>query len=108
MALIQCKECGGEVSTQAKACPKCGTRVKRTKWWLWAPLAVLALVFVWGAITGPKDTVELAEMETRSCMRNQGDGAWRASSGVSLETFCKTRGAMAGIKRACEIDPSKC
>jgi hypothetical protein len=24
MALVKCKECGSEVSTQARACPKCG------------------------------------------------------------------------------------
>jgi hypothetical protein len=24
MALVKCKECGGDVSTQARACPKCG------------------------------------------------------------------------------------
>jgi len=28
MALIKCKECGTEVSTKAKACPKCGAVVK--------------------------------------------------------------------------------
>lgn len=28
MALIKCKECGNEVSTEAKTCPKCGARVK--------------------------------------------------------------------------------
>ncbi len=29
MALIKCKECGAEVSSSAKACPKCGAKVKR-------------------------------------------------------------------------------
>ncbi|RYZ83008.1 MAG: zinc ribbon domain-containing protein [Proteobacteria bacterium] len=27
MALIKCAECGNEVSTTAKACPKCGAKV---------------------------------------------------------------------------------
>lgn len=27
MALLKCKECGGEVSSKAEACPKCGARV---------------------------------------------------------------------------------
>lgn len=108
MALIPCKECGNEVSTDAKACPKCGAKVPHTKWWLWGPLAVFLVIFIWGAATGPKDTVELAQMETESCMRNQGGGDWRASSGVTLETFCKTKGALIGIKKACEINPSKC
>jgi hypothetical protein len=29
MALLKCKECGNEVSDQAKACPKCGAKVKK-------------------------------------------------------------------------------
>lgn len=28
MAMIKCKECGGEVSSKAEACPKCGVRLK--------------------------------------------------------------------------------
>jgi hypothetical protein len=63
MALVACKECGNEVSTTAKACPKCGAKVPRTKWWLWGPLLAVSLLFVWGAITGPKNTTELAELE---------------------------------------------
>ncbi|WHP05796.1 hypothetical protein QLH32_17610 [Acinetobacter corruptisaponis] len=29
MALINCKECGAQVSTQAKACPSCGIKIKK-------------------------------------------------------------------------------
>lgn len=29
MALQKCKECGNEVSSDAKACPKCGAKVKK-------------------------------------------------------------------------------
>ena len=29
MALIKCHECGTEVSTEAKTCPKCGAKVKK-------------------------------------------------------------------------------
>lgn len=28
VAMIKCKECGGEVSSKADACPKCGVRLK--------------------------------------------------------------------------------
>ena len=108
MALIPCKECGNEVSTDAKACPKCGAKVPYTKWWLRGPLTFSLVIFIWGAATGPKNTVELAEMETASCIRNQGDGEWQASSGVTLEIFCKTKGSLVGFKRACEINPSNC
>ena len=96
------------MSTSASSCPKCGARVSRTKWWLWGPLGLFVLLFIYGAITGPKTTADLAEMETAQCMRRQGDGEWRASSGITLETFCKTKGALTGLKRACELNPSKC
>lgn len=29
MALVKCKECGGQVSTTAKACPHCGAKVPK-------------------------------------------------------------------------------
>jgi hypothetical protein len=35
MAMTKCKECGGEVSTKASACPKCGAVVKRTGCLTW-------------------------------------------------------------------------
>lgn len=37
MALTNCKECNAEISTLAKACPKCGAPVPqepKTRWWL--------------------------------------------------------------------------
>lgn len=30
MALTPCRECGAQVSTRARACPRCGARVRRT------------------------------------------------------------------------------
>lgn len=47
MALIVCKECGGKVSTEAKACPSCGAAMpKRTSTltWVIAGFFVVALV----------------------------------------------------------------
>lgn len=40
MALIQCHECGTEVSTEAKTCPKCGAKPKKP------PSLVAALIVV--------------------------------------------------------------
>jgi hypothetical protein len=39
MAMTTCKECGKEVSDQARTCPACGVRVKRGPW-----LAVLTVI----------------------------------------------------------------
>jgi len=44
MALVQCKECGNEVSTSASACPKCGAPVPRQR-----PKSK-ALLFVLGGV----------------------------------------------------------
>lgn len=42
MALIKCKECGAEISSAAKACPKCGKGVtSSTKWGV-----LIGLVFI--------------------------------------------------------------
>lgn len=43
MALMKCKECGGSVSSEAKACPGCGAKPPK------APMSRLQLMFV-GAI----------------------------------------------------------
>ena len=32
MALIACKDCGGDVSSDAKACPKCGAPIAQPLW----------------------------------------------------------------------------
>lgn len=48
MALTACKECGNEISTKAKACPKCGAKVPRFKWWLWIPLGLIFFFFLIG------------------------------------------------------------
>lgn len=108
MALTACKECKSEISTKAKACPKCGAPVPRTKWWLWAPLGFVVFVYLYGAMSGSMTTTDLARMEMESCIRNKGDGDWRGSGGLTLEEFCKGKGALIGLRRACEIDPSKC
>lgn len=45
MALKACKDCGTQISTSAKACPKCGAKPAKFKWWLWGPLAIVVLFF---------------------------------------------------------------
>jgi hypothetical protein len=50
VSLILCNECGHQISTDAKACPKCGARRRKTKWWLWILFAAVAAFFLFGAI----------------------------------------------------------
>ncbi|WP_219209193.1 zinc-ribbon domain-containing protein [Variovorax boronicumulans] len=49
MALIACTECRAEISDKAAACPSCGAKIKRFKWWLWLPLAAVLAFFALGA-----------------------------------------------------------
>ncbi len=65
MALLACKDCGKEVSSNADSCPHCGARVPKTKWWLWMPLAVGAAVLIIGASI-PKNQAD-ANAFARAC-----------------------------------------
>lgn len=45
MALVKCKECGEDVSTKAKTCPKCGAKApKKTSLFTWLVLAFIIFV----------------------------------------------------------------
>lgn len=54
MALIKCEECGNDVSTEAKACPKCGAKVKKPA----SRLSKLVVVLIGVAIIGSIVTAE--------------------------------------------------
>ncbi|WOE31984.1 MULTISPECIES: zinc ribbon domain-containing protein [unclassified Acinetobacter] len=44
MSLINCKECGSQVSTQAKSCPNCGAKIKKSKSKIiWAIVIIIIL-----------------------------------------------------------------
>lgn len=48
MAIIECKECQGKVSTEAAACPHCGAKMPRPRVWpkvIGAVIAVPVLLF---------------------------------------------------------------
>jgi hypothetical protein len=52
MSIIKCSECQAEISSTAKACPKCGAVVPKTKIWPWVvgvPMGLVALILVWSS-----------------------------------------------------------
>ncbi|MBT8567352.1 zinc ribbon domain-containing protein [Polynucleobacter paneuropaeus] len=53
MALIKCRECGNDVSSEAKTCPKCGIAVKPShlKRYLLAGASVVILVVFWASFS---------------------------------------------------------
>ena len=94
MALISCKDCGTEVSTSATACPKCGAKVPKTKWWLWVPLALIVVLFLLPytnspaereAISARADCEQVFPMERGSgCNRVYDDAYRRATQALQV------------------------
>jgi len=46
MALAKCKECGKEISSQAKVCPNCGASIKKKAGCSIIILVLLAIIFI--------------------------------------------------------------
>lgn len=42
----------------------------------------------------PYTYAQLASDEAARCIRNKGDGQWRGSMGISLDTFCQAVGRL--------------
>jgi hypothetical protein len=54
MALVKCKECGGILSTEAKACPHCGALQSRRASYLWLlvlPVGAIAAFLTFGFLS---------------------------------------------------------
>lgn len=74
MALIACKECGNEVSSQAKACPKCGAKVSVPGRRLWIPvLGVLIVAFALFVVIGSQNVSPEStdRIKIRDCWASQ-------------------------------------
>jgi DNA-directed RNA polymerase subunit RPC12/RpoP len=56
MALLKCHECGNEVSSEAKTCPKCGAKVKKPTSLAVKILAVIFGIGLLSSIVGHHDT----------------------------------------------------
>lgn len=68
MSLMNCAECGLQVSTEAKACPHCGAVVpkpSKPKLWLWIPLGLVVAFLGFGMVVAntPEGKVRTAERE---------------------------------------------
>ena len=73
LAIIACHDCGNEVSTEAKACPKCGAKVKAPtsgSTWLVAGIAGFLMIsfFIWVAGQKSDPEEDRARMTYRACM----------------------------------------
>lgn len=68
MALKKCNECENIVSSSAKACPKCGAKTPRKKWWLWIPLGLTSFFLILGMIA-PEDKSREEAIEFASLVK---------------------------------------
>lgn len=66
MALVNCKECGAEVSTEAFDCPKCGAKLKKPTRTLFGKIIKYSfiafnLLMLWWMISGLGGAAETME-----------------------------------------------
>lgn len=86
MPLINCKDCGSAVSTEAKACPKCGARMPRKTSLITKVLAGVIATSMAVAITGwvmgppatPEDPAKAAALAAVQAQDDQRRSAGRA------------------------------
>lgn len=92
MALVKCKECGEQVSTKAKNCPKCGAKApKKTSPVTWAVLGLIIFgVYVSNQAPSPSSTspsasnssssseAEGAEQESTQTQQSAAKPQWRS------------------------------
>ena len=84
MALINCRECGKEVSTEAKACPHCGAKVPRESAFAKVALiifGVFCLILIFGSL-GDHPSTEASGQNKDECARLMVDSI-KLSKGLS-------------------------
>ncbi|WP_352338288.1 hypothetical protein [Psychrobacter sp. 16-MNA-CIBAN-0192] len=64
--LINCKDCGNQISKNAKSCPNCGAKNKRTSIITWLALIFLGIPFLMGIFGSISDNSSADEEETGS------------------------------------------
>lgn len=81
MALVKCKECGSDVSTKAKTCPKCGAKApKKTSLFTWIVTGFVAAAIIGTFTSDPSST------SNNSTSASSGTGSTQSSSGSASAT----------------------
>jgi len=112
MAMVDCPECGAQVSESAVACPQCGYAFKRKSafnvkrllaWVIGVPVACYVALMVIGALL-PDSVNERTEAEARKRCAN----AIMSNMGTSTVGYQDKQAYDARVKEACEgFDLSK-
>lgn len=102
MALVECKECGAQVSQSAKACPNCGAPPpKRTSLFTWVVGGLFALMVVSCIIsTGTNDEKAAVETKRVATLTPEQRAAEAAARRAAQERDTKTEAAFQVAQRA--------
>lgn len=99
MALVKCKECGSEVSTKAKTCPKCGAKApKKTSLFTWLVAVIVVVVMFNSFSSDPSST------STTTANSNGSDDAEAPPAAPEWTTF-ESSDEMTGKRSSYAISP---
>jgi hypothetical protein len=92
MALKKCKECGNEVSTKAKTCPKCGAPVKSSS--SFGCLTIIGVLFLIGFLGSLFSEKDSTTTETENNSNSVPTKSWREQDNsimayIMMEDFVK-------------------
>lgn len=62
--LIQCKDCGNQISKNAKSCPSCGAKNKQTSIITWLALIFIGIPVLWSVFSGASNDSSTDEITT--------------------------------------------
>lgn len=74
-------------------------------------LIIVGAIVVLAAAQGPgkkRTYADVAQEYAQQCVAKKGDGQWRGSSGVTLETFCQFSGKLRAHGEMCKEYPEDC
>jgi hypothetical protein len=93
MALAPCRECGAEISTEAKTCPKCGVTLKRKRriwpWVLASPFIAFGALLAIGAMSGLPSEKSRARSAIALCWDEQGKKSNSAGGAQFIAGACE-------------------
>ena len=97
MPLVDCRECGEKVSTEASSCPKCGAKVRKPKKSraVWYALGVIMIV----GIAAQKIT-QTAEIERTASLSPEQKAAEEKKKSMSVARTVAAKSAAQALKKA--------
>jgi hypothetical protein len=116
---MQCPFCKETVADDAIVCPHCRRdqpaeierKAKKRRsiifWIVGVPLVLFVGFMIIGIMAGPETYGDIAASGKESCIRNNGDGAWTASLGISLEKFCEGVGNFKALQQERSDHPER-